>query len=456
MKDGPLIELTALAQARAIAAGETTAAEIFEAQRAAIVGRNPGINAFAQVFDAPRASEHGPTTTDARTTTTAAMASPLAGACFAVKDNIDVSGVPSHAGLRALQAAPANHSAPAVARLEAAGMQCIGKLNMHAVALGATNHNADFGHAFNPLRSGYTPGGSSGGSGAAVAAHLCAVALGTDTMGSVRVPAAYCGVVGFKPSYDEIPLDGVMPLCRLLDHVGILARSVQDVTAAFRFLSESGRQPHIAEPVERLSPDNSVLAIPAQPDALTMTPEVRRAYIGALERLRNKGMTLVEIDLSGYDFSRVRRAGLLLCEAQLLVTLAPVLASRAGELPADLRAMLDFAAAKKPADIARALDTVVAAGYWMRSMLRPFDALLLPTTGQTAFPMIGPVPHDQADFTAMANVAGVPALSLPLLHGPDELPVGFQLIGRRDQDLPLLQLGEAIQALLGAQTPSMR
>ncbi|MBU2286225.1 MAG: amidase, partial [Gammaproteobacteria bacterium] len=349
-------------------------------------------------------------------------------------------------GLRALQALAAQRSAPAVARLEAAGMQCIGKLNMHAVALGATNHNADFGDAFNPERAGYTPGGSSGGSGAAVAAHLCAIALGTDTMGSVRIPASYCGVVGFKPGYDEIPLDGVMPLCRLLDHVGILARSVQDVMAAFACVSDSFVRP--GHRAAEAPVTDAVLAIPAQPDALAMSAEVRLAYANALQRLRDHGTTLVEVDLSGYDFGRVRRAGLLLCEAQLLTTLAPTIAARAAELPADLRAMLDFAAGKKPADIARALDTVVAAGHWMRHLLRPFDALLLPTAGQTAFPMNGPVPHDQADFTAMANVAGVPAISLPLPRQPGALPIGLQLIGRRDHDMSLLRLAEHIQPLL--------
>ena len=159
---------------------------------ATIARVNPGINAYVEVFDPPRANTGGGT-------------SPLAGATFAVKDNIDVAGSPTRSGLAALDAAPAARDATAVARLRAAGLVCLGKLNMHPVALGATNHNPDFGHCYNPLRAGYTPGGSSGGSGAAVAAGLCGIALGTDTMGSVRIPAAFCGLVGMKGTAGRIP-----------------------------------------------------------------------------------------------------------------------------------------------------------------------------------------------------------------------------------------------------------
>ena len=155
-------------------------------QLAAIAAANPQLNAFVEVIASEPAAAHG------------LSASPLAGTCFAVKDNIDVRGVASHAGLRALHAQPAPRDASVVARLKAAGLQCVGKLNMHAVALGATNHNADFGNCYNPHRRTHTPGGSSGGSGAAVAAGLCAIALGTDTMGSVRIPASYCGVGGIQ------------------------------------------------------------------------------------------------------------------------------------------------------------------------------------------------------------------------------------------------------------------
>lgn len=431
-----LLQQDGMAQARAIASGRIGGAELVAAQLAAIRRLDPEINAFVQVVGSPSPAPGSN------------AASPLAGACFAVKDNIDVLGWPTHAGLRARHAGAATRTASAAARLEAAGMVFIGKLNMHAVALGATNHNADFGDCHNPRRAGYTPGGSSGGSGAAVAAGLCAIALGTDTMGSVRIPAAYCGVVGFKPGFDQIPVDGVVPLSRLLDHVGILARSVADVRAAYLAMTDAVDTASVGGDQDK--PRAMAFAVPAQRETLAMGDEVRQAYESAIERIRHQGHSLHEIDLSPYDFTRVRRAGLLLCEAELLDTLAEPLAQRPQALPEDLRAMLNFAAGKSAVDVARALATAVSAGQWLQHRLRGFDGLLLPTAGQTAFPMSEPAPHDQADFTAMANMAGAPAISLPLPVGHEDLPIGLQLIGRRGFDAALLQAAARIEAVLGA------
>ena len=432
----PLLHQDAITQARAIATGRVTGAGLVAAQLAEIERRNPEINAFVQRIESPAPA------------TGSNAASLLAGACFAVKDTIDVAGMPSHAGLRALDAGPAVRTATCAARLESAGMVLVGKLNMHPVALGATNHNADFGNCYHPLRTGYTPGGSSGGSGAAVAAGLCAIALGTDTMGSVRIPAAYCGVVGFKPGFDEIPLDGIVPLSRLLDHVGILARSVADVTAAFAVMADpGGARPAdgIADPLQTLT-----FAVPSHRETLAMSDEVRQAYEAAIARIAQAGFVLREIDVSSYDFARVRRAGLLLCEAELLGSLAQPLALRPQTLPDDLRALLLFAAGKSAADVARALATAVSAGAWLQRRLRGIDGLLLPTAGQTSFPMSDPVPHDQADFTAMANMAGAPAISLPLPVDSGQMPIGLQLIGRRGCDIALLRAAARVDAVLGA------
>jgi Asp-tRNA(Asn)/Glu-tRNA(Gln) amidotransferase A subunit family amidase len=431
----PLLLASATEQARQVSSGRVDAASLLRQQLAAIASANPQLNAFVEVIvPEPAAASSTPS-------------SPLAGACFAVKDNIDVRGVASHAGLHALHAQPALRDASVVARLKAAGLQCVGKLNMHAVALGATNHNADFGNCYNPRRLTHTPGGSSGGAGAAVAAGLCAIALGTDTMGSVRIPASYCGVVGFKPSFEAIATDGVMPLCRLLDHVGILARSVEDVVHAFRAIGDGA-----GKAMRDDDGDGSDVplrfAIPSSLDALGLEAGVREAFAAALEPLRDAGFTLHPLDLGEYPFGRARRAGLLLCEAELLNTLAVPLAQRRDEIPRHLLALLEYAEGAGAASLAGALTVVVEAGRWVHRALLPFDALLMPTAAQTAFAMDAPVPPNQADFTAMANMSGGPAISLPMPVQADALPAGLQLTARRGEDRLLLSAALRVQAAL--------
>ena len=323
-----LLNQTACEQARQINAKTLSAQSLLSQQQDAIAELNPTINAFVQVGKAV-ASDELP------------EMSALAGSTFAVKDNIDVQGIPTHGGMRALHAQPAAQDASVVARLKAAGMVCLGKLNMHAMALGATNHNTDFGNCYNPVRAGYTPGGSSGGSAAAVAAGLCGLALGTDTLGSVRIPAAYCGVVGFKPSFGALPTDGVIPLSRLLDHVGILARGVEDVIAAFAAMTGSKQVTSAHLPS---SPGSSILnlALPAGLDELGLTDEVRHAFEQGTQRLQRAGHILHPVDFSDCGFPALRKAGLFLCEAELRDTLSQTLQSHRGDMPPDLLGMLDF------------------------------------------------------------------------------------------------------------------
>jgi Asp-tRNA(Asn)/Glu-tRNA(Gln) amidotransferase A subunit family amidase len=144
----------------------------------------------------------------------------------------------------------------------------------------------------------------------------------------------------------------------------------------------------------------------------------------------------------------VRRAGLLLSEAELHNTLALVLAQRRAEVPTDLLALVDYAAARSAPDLARALAIAVQAGQWLTRTIAPFDGLLMPTTPQTAFPMDGPVPSSQADFTALANMSGAPAISLPLPVASGELPIGLQMIGRRGADFALLDAALRTEAAL--------
>lgn len=446
MNTDDILHLSALEQGALVASGALDARALFDLHRVAIARINPVINAFVTLID------HAAPTPDGQ--------QPLRGVCFAVKDNIDVAGLPTQAGLRALRARPAAADSPVVARLRSAGLQCLGKLNMHPVALGTTNHNPDFGNALNPLRTTCTPGGSSGGSGAAVAAGLCGLALGTDTMGSVRIPAAHCGVVGFKPSAGIIPATGVVPLSSLLDGVGLLARGVADVAAAFAVVREGPypagmsdvRGRDSAQSPATFPADASGLprtfAVPGNLDALALEAEVRSAFESGIERLREQGARIVPLALDSYPFTRLRRAGLVLCETELLTTLAEPLRERRDEIPADLQALLDYGASRSGADVARLLAEIVRWGQWLDRELLAVDGLLMPTTAHVAFPMTDPVPHDHADFTAMANMSGGPSISMPLPVPAARLPVGLQLTGCRGADLQLLDHARWIEQTL--------
>ena len=414
-------------QARAIASGAVGATELLQAQYAEIARRDPDIHAYIALADAPAAPPVG--------------TSPLAGSTFAAKDNFDVAGLPTAAGLRAL-ARPASRDARTVARLRAAGMHCLGKLNMHPMALGGSNHNPDYGDCFHPAHPGHTAGGSSGGSAAAVAAGLCGIALGSDTMGSVRLPASYCGVVGFKPSHETLGLDGVVPLSRLLDHAGILARRVEDIVAALRIAAPEAPQAPAPDRPWRVG-------VVQNAGAHGATAAVLAACDAALGRLQGqRQIECVPVRLEGLDLGAVRRAGLLLCEAELHHVLAPLLASDPDALPADLLAMMRYIERKSAIDLGQAMATISTAGERLDALTAPFDAVLLPTTPQTAFRMDAPVPANQADFTALANMNGAPAISLPLPVGAAALPVGLQAIGRRGHDHALLQLAGWLEGAL--------
>jgi len=238
-----------------------------------------------------------------------------------------------------------------------------------------------------------------------------------------------------------------MPLCGLLDHVGILARSVQDVAHAYEIVADiRSSDAHPNQPSR--SPASWQLGIPADLDALSLEEVVRDAFTSSLERLRSAGFALSPLDVSGYSFGSARRAGLLLCEAELLGTLAVPLAQRREELPSDLMAMLEYAQGVGAVRVGQALAAVIEAGHWVHRALVRFDALLMPTAGQTAFAMNGPVPPGQADFTAMANMAGAPALSVPMPMPSGELPAGLHLLGCRGEDRSLLDLAMQVESVL--------
>jgi Asp-tRNA(Asn)/Glu-tRNA(Gln) amidotransferase A subunit family amidase len=329
--------------------------------------------------------------------------------------------------------------------------------NMDEGALGAVTDNPHFGATHNPHRHGYTAGGSSGGAAAAVAAGLAVAAVGSDSLGSIRIPASYCGVYALKPTHGEISARGLVPAARRLDSVGLLARSVDDLTVLLQVLTgydaddARSRRRRVAFALPDWEPGNLRVGLLPDLAAVGVQPEVIAVFEAAMAKLPHALGDRRTVDFDDWDFARTRRAGLLLMEAEMLGTFASDLADTEYPVSARFREMLGYASRKSAADYAAADRVLDAATLKMRRLFAQVDVLVLPTTSQGAFPLDGPVPDSQADLTSFASLAGCPAVSLPMGTLPNGLPIGLQLVGARGSDLRLLELASVCAATLDAE-----
>ncbi|MCW8807918.1 MAG: amidase, partial [Rhodanobacter sp.] len=323
-------------------------------------------------------------------------------------------------------------------------------------ALGAVTDNPHFGATHNPHRHGYSAGGSSGGAAAAVAAGLAVAAVGSDSLGSIRIPASYCGLYALKPTHGEISTRGMVPAARRLDAVGLLARGAQDLTVLLQVLAgydaddARSRRRRIAFALPDWEPGKLRAGVLPDLAAVGVQPEVIAVFESAMARLSHAISDPRAVDFSDWNFSRTRRAGLLLMEAEMLGTFATDLADTVRPVSAHFRQMLDYAAGKSAADYATADRVLDAATLKMRRLFGQVDVLVLPTTPQGAFPLDGAAPDSSADLTSFASLSGCPAVSLPMGNLPNGLPVGLQLVGARGSDLRLLELAAVCAATLDA------
>jgi aspartyl-tRNA(Asn)/glutamyl-tRNA(Gln) amidotransferase subunit A len=446
-------ELGVVELAAAFARGELTSRQATEAYLARIDKQDAALNAYLHVT--AHAALDAATASDARRAAGQVLG-PLDGVPIAIKDNIDVAGVPTTAGIAVRRGRLAHGDAFVVERLKKAGVVILGKLNMHAAALGATNANEAFGNCHNPHRHGYTPGGSSGGSGAAVAAGLCAAALGTDTLGSVRIPASYCGVVGIKPTYGLVSTRGTVPLSWTLDHVGPLARNVADlgllldVMVGFDAESPESRprttgDTRYAGPYSRRL-DGLVIGRVVGLDAVSLQPGVVAAFDRAIETLRTLGATIIDVRLEGYDFTPLRLQALLAVEAECAVVHGDDLAADPDGFSETFRTFVGWGARQPAHKLAAAYRAVADVQLVVRRALARAPVLALPTAPHEAFAFADPVPHVQADLTSIANMARVPAISVPMGRGDTGLPVGLQLLAGEFQDALVMRVAAAYEA----------
>ncbi len=425
-----------------------TSAELVEQSLAAIAANDSRTNAFILV-DAEYARAQARAMDDERKR--GIDRGPLHGMPISLKDLIDVAGQPTTAGSKVRAGHVASHDAPIVTRLRDAGAVIIGKTNLHEFALGPTSDESAFGPVRNPYDESRIAGGSSGGSAAAVALGMGRASIGSDTGGSIRIPAAACGIVGLKPSFGEVPTQGVVPLSGTLDHVGPLTRTVSDAASIWAVLA--GRA---VPQLERR--DHSTLRFAALGDYFTalLSDEVRAAFDRAIERLRGAGVSVASRDIE-HTASIVPTYGdISLPEAAHWH--GATLACQANDYQPIVRSRLQYGREIPAVNYLGALEMRERYRMLVDLALADCDALVLPTLPIVA-PPVGAAdvifPGSNEPFavrpallrlTQLFNISGHPAISLPIAS--PGLPVGLQLVGHRDRTKALLDVAASVERLL--------
>jgi aspartyl-tRNA(Asn)/glutamyl-tRNA(Gln) amidotransferase subunit A len=377
---------------------------------------------------------------------------PLDGAIVSIKDLFDVAGEPTRAGSKILaeEAKPAAADAAVVRRLRAAGAVIIAKTNMTEFAFGGIGANPHFGTPGNPSDRARVPGGSSAGAGVAAADGMCEIAIGTDTGGSVRIPAALCGIVGFKPSRQRIPTEGAFPLSTTLDSIGPLARSVADCAKADAVLAGEDFVP--LEPVALAGLRFGI----AQGFPLDLLDEtVGRAFAAALKRLETAGVRLTDETLPLFDEMREVNAYGGIVQPEACAVHRDRLKRRAADIDPHVRVRIERGCAILAADYVEMLHARARLVRAMDQRLAALDVLVMPTT-----PIVAPTMVEVADAKEYAarnfmvlrnpsagNFFDLCGISLPLKA---KLPVGLMLLARNGQDRSLLRIAAAVAELAAA------
>ncbi len=469
--------LTIVEAARRLRARELSATELTRAVLDRIAALDPNLNAFITVAgeEALRAAA----ASDARLAA-GTPAGPLDGIPVAVKDVIATACVRTTAASRILGDFIPPYDATVTARLKAAGAVIVGKTNCDEFAMGSSNENSAYGSARNPWDPTRVPGGSSGGSAVAVAAGLALGSLGTDTGGSVRLPASYCGVVGMKPTYGRVSRYGVIAYASSLDQVGPFARTVDDCALLLGVVA--GHDARDSTSVDRPVPDYTAalggvdglrIAIPREYFVEGMQPEVERAVRAAVETLSGRGAHVVPVSLPHTEYAV--GAYYVIATAEASSNLARYDGVRYGRRVDGGGSLLDMycrtRAAGFGAEVKRRImlgTYALSAGYYdayylkaqkVRTLIRrdfarvfeEADVIVTPTAPTTAFrlgeKLADPLQMYLSDiFTISINLAGLPGISLPCGVDAAGMPIGLQIVGRPFGEEVVLRAARAYEA----------
>jgi aspartyl-tRNA(Asn)/glutamyl-tRNA(Gln) amidotransferase subunit A len=446
--------------AKLIASRQLSPVELTRAALARVEQLNPTLNAFVTITADAAVAE---ATAAEAEITAGSYRGPLHGIPIAHKDLFDTKGVRTTAGMKIFADRVPGADAAVVERLRDAGAVSLGKLGMHEAAYGMTSDNAHFGAVRNPWDTTRTPGGSSGGSGAATSAGLVFAATGSDTGGSIRCPAAFCGTVGLMPTYGRVSLRGAVPLSWTMDHAGPLTRTVRD--AAIMLQAMAGYDPRDPLSADRPVPDyvegiergakGLRVGVPKQHFWSNVDASVEAPARAAVDALANAGATVVDVDWpQAAEYARISW-DVALCEASAFH--APWFPSRRDEYDPVVASLLDLgnsapgvraAAARRVMDEARggAADAVLDR--------HGVDVLVIPTT-----PLVAPAIEEThgrpssgriVALTSVIDFTGQPAIAVPCGVTAERLPASISFVGRRWGEAAALRAAWAYELVRGA------
>ena len=443
---------------RKLRAREVTALEFTDTCLRRIGELQPRLNAFITVM--AEAARRDAQAAD-RELASGIDRGPLHGVPIAVKDLIDIKGVPTTAASRVREGHVAAADAPVVASLREAGAVLIGKTNLDEFAFGTTSENSAFGPVRHPIDPSRSPGGSSGGSAVAVAAGMALAALGSDTGGSIRIPAAACGITGLKPSLGEIPTDGVVPLSRTFDHLGPFARTVHDARLVYRVMLGRAGSHGSADCGDRVadlvrSATHLRLAVPRGYLTDLLDGDVRTRFDAAITALRGAGAQISDAAIPHASSTPAVYVHIHASEGATYHS--RTLDTHADRYIPAVRRRLELGRYVLAQDYVRATDGRERLRAEVDAALADCDALLLPTLPIPA-PPIGaehlvingaeePVRALMLRLTQLFNVTGHPAISIPCGATPGGLPCGLQLVGHRHRTEALLSVAAECEALV--------
>jgi len=469
--------LTIEAVRKSVQEGTANAASLVEKHYATIASDDPKIGAYLTLCKERALAKAAEIDTRARK---GDALPPLGGVPVAIKDVLVMREVRTTAGSKVLENYTPPYDSTAVARLEAAGAIVLGKTNCDEFAMGSSNENSAFRPVQNPRDLSRVPGGSSGGSAAAVAAGMAVAALGSDTGGSIRQPAAFCGVVGLKPTYGRVSRYGLIAFASSLDHVGPFANSVRD--AATMLQAIAGRDPMDSTSAEVPVPDYSAeiekpvrglrLGVAREYFGEGLDQEVAKAVESAIQKLAKLGCEIVPLTLPHTKYAIP--AYYIVATAEASANLARFDGVRYGYRAAGARTLSDMYRRSRDegfgAEVKRRImlgTYALSAGYYdayylkaqkVRTLLardfedafRQVDAIVTPTSPTTAFKLgekaDDPLAMYLADiYTVTANLAGIPGISIPCDETKEKLPIGLQILGKHFDEGTVLRVAAAYE-----------